>query len=290
MTTIVKPIKLTTPIMSRIKNKGLEYFPLDTRFVASPIVRRIAKLCGDSSLSVLLHIFSRIYADEGYYAAIDEYFYEDIASMLFEKDADYVKTIVELSVRNGLFDKRLFAEAGILTSEEIQKQFVFSTKRRTESNTINETYNLIPKDKKDNISEKSSVPTVTEMPKNVTQSTHSIAQHSTAKHSTKTSSSKVPPATPQEEGGTEEDFTSRESKYREKIDALSPPDDGVQRNFDGLKESLNLFHIPADEQYTIICRSNFGQIGHPMWRGFATLRSAKNGIHLPGRYLLSLCK
>lgn len=67
-----------------------------------------------------------------------------------------------------------------------------------------------------------------------------------------------------------------------------PPADGVKRNFRGLLENLRQFRIPPDEQYAIICRSNYGAIGHSVWRGFCVLRESGGKIRLPGRYLLSL--
>lgn len=74
------------------------------------------------------------------------------------------------------------------------------------------------------------------------------------------------------------------------IDRLQPPRDGVKRNFDGLKYNLRQFEIPIREQYAIILKSNFGAIGHPMWRGFEALRTSHGKICQPGKYLLSLCR
>lgn len=70
---------------------------------------------------------------------------------------------------------------------------------------------------------------------------------------------------------------------------MQPPQDGQQRNFDGLIFNLRQFKIPPQEQYAIILKSNFGAIGHPMWQGFYALRESHGKIRQPGRYLLSLC-
>ena len=74
----------------------------------------------------------------------------------------------------------------------------------------------------------------------------------------------------------------------EALERLVPPADGVKRNFRGLLENLRQFRIPPDEQYAIICRSNYGAIGHSVWRGFCVLRESGGKIRLPERYLLSL--
>lgn len=74
------------------------------------------------------------------------------------------------------------------------------------------------------------------------------------------------------------------------IDALMPPPDGLKRNLDGLKENLRRLRVPINEQYAIILKSNFGVIGHPLWRGFYDLRESRGKIRQPGLYLLSVCK
>ena len=81
---------------------------------------------------------------------------------------------------------------------------------------------------------------------------------------------------------------SRKVWTMEEIRCLTPPSDGVKRNYPGLLESLRLYSIPPDEQYAIIRKSNFGVIGHPVWKGLYTLSSCNGKIKLPGRYLLSL--
>lgn len=52
--------------MSRIKKRGLDYFPLNTDFMHDRLVRRIMKREGDGSFAILLGALSCIYADEGY--------------------------------------------------------------------------------------------------------------------------------------------------------------------------------------------------------------------------------
>ena len=60
--------------MSRIKKRGLDYFPLNTDFMHDRLVRRIMKREGDGSFAILLGALSCIYADEGYYVCADELF------------------------------------------------------------------------------------------------------------------------------------------------------------------------------------------------------------------------
>lgn len=186
--------------MARIKKKGLDYFPLNTDFIHDRAVRRLMKREGDSALGILVEILSYIYAGEGYYVRADRLFYEDLSAGLYEKSADDVERIVRLAVEYGLFDAVLFERSCILTSVEIQRQYLFSTRRRSISH-LEVGYCLLaddePADNKDDAKGTPAVKSekqghgegitrgdnVTFIPENVTSGTHSIAQNSTAQHS-----------------------------------------------------------------------------------------------------------
>ena len=186
--------------MARIKIKGLDYFPLNTDFIHDRAVRRLMKREGDSELGILVEILSYIYAGEGYYVRADRLFYEDLSAGLFEKSADDVERIVRLAVEYGLFDAVLFERSCILTSVEIQRQYLFSTRRRSISH-LEVGYCLLaddePADNKDDAKGTPAVKSekqghgegitrgdnVTFIPENVTSGTHSTAQHSVAQQS-----------------------------------------------------------------------------------------------------------
>lgn len=321
--------------MSRIKKRGLDYFPMNTDFIQNRIVRRIMKRNGDGALATLLGALSCIYADEGYYVRADELFYEDLSAQLYETSTDKVKDILALAVDYGFFNVTLFREHGILTSAEIQRQYLFSTKRR-KSSAIDSRFCLIDDAQADTDAEESQskeCEDVTFKPQNVTSGTHSIAQNSTEKHSVAQKSKENPLLNSSPEtGGTQEDADGASAEVEplpqteksspettdkdphtpsgathapsrpatgrtpvrrewteEDITLMQPPQDGQQRNFDGLIFNLRQFKIPPQEQYAIILKSNFGAIGHPMWKGFYALRESHGKIRQPGRYLLSLC-
>lgn len=186
--------------MARIKKKGLDYFPLNTDFIHDRAVRRLMKREGDSALGILIEVLSYIYAGEGYYVRADRLFYEDLSAGLYEKSADDVERVIRLAVEYGLFDSGLFERERILTSVEIQRQYLFSTRRRSVSH-LEAAYCLLANeevaDNKTGAGEKAASESgkteceesitggdnVTFIPENVTSSTHSIAQNSTAQHS-----------------------------------------------------------------------------------------------------------
>ena len=72
------------------------------------------------------------------------------------------------------------------------------------------------------------------------------------------------------------------------IDCMQAPADGHSRNLSGLLDSLRLYHVPPAEQYAIVLKSNYGEIGGKVWQGFGTLRASGGKIKLPGHYLLSV--
>lgn len=314
--------------MSRIKKRGLDYFPMNTDFMHDRLVRRIMKREGDGALAILLGTISCIYADEGYYVVADELFYEDLSACLYQQSAADVKRILALAVEYGIFDAELFARHSILTSAEIQRQYLFSTKRR-KSSALDARYRLLDDAQADagengeeNGEENAEAGiNVTFKPENVTSGTHSIAQHSIAQHSTENpllhsspenggtegadrksaeevisirreapaTRRKTPAVREEALAAREETPLSKEEEYRRKLANLQPPQDGLKRNLSGLLLNLELFNIPPQEQYAIVLKSNFGIIGHPMWRGFGALRESHGKIRQPGRYLLSLC-
>lgn len=294
--------------MSRIKKRGLDYFPMNTDFIHNRLVRRVLKHEGDTALGVLLQTLCSIYSGEGYYVAADTLFYEDLADCFYAQEATDVERIIRYAVECGIFDTDIFDEHRILTSADIQRQFLFITKRRTVS-SIDARYNLIPPEETATAPEVTATEAagghvaekgenVTEIPitktfqsencKKASQSTQSKEKHSIAKQKKE---NPLPEGSP-ETGGIGEDAegASAEEVYRRKLESLQPPSDGRQRNLNGLLFNLDQFKIPLQEQYAIVLKTNFGVIGHPLWKGFYVLRDSHGKIRQPGRYLLSLCK
>ena len=130
--------------MSRIKKRGLDYFPFNTDFMQNRVVRRILKREGDASLSVLIQALCCIYSGEGYYVTADALFYDDLADGLYQQEPADVERIIRLAVEYGFFDAHLFEEYHILTSADIQRQYFFITKRRVTS-AMDDRYCLLPK-------------------------------------------------------------------------------------------------------------------------------------------------
>ena len=128
--------------MGRIK-QGLDYFPLNTDFMHDRVVRRVMKREGDSVFTILLYTLSYLYSGEGYYIHVDDDFYDELSDQLFSTDNDSVRRVLHLFVEYGFFDSSLYERYGILTSADIQRQFLFITKRRSRRH-ISPDYCLLP--------------------------------------------------------------------------------------------------------------------------------------------------
>ena len=275
--------------MARVKKKGLGYYPTDVEFVNSRPVRRLLKREGDSAFLVLSFLLSDLYGGEGYYLPLDGFYYDDLADRLLSMEADDVRRIVECAVEFGIFDEGMFRKHNILTSSEFQRQFLFCTRSRNSAD-IDERFRLItgeemeelfPKKRKkaDLLPENHDL--FAENSENTYQSTQ-IKENKIKENqiTEKERKEKEPPA----ETGLKKPLKEWTD---EDIDGMEPPADGQKRNFHGLKENLRLFKIPVPEQYAIIRKSNYGLIGHPVWKGCMELRSKFSRIHSPSKFLLS---
>lgn len=292
--------------MSRIKRQGLDYFPLDINFMMSRPVRRVQKSAGDAAVTVLMYIYTSLYGGEGYYLAADGDYLEYLADLLYGADTGFVERVIREAVKQGLFDERVYREHGVLTSREVQKQYLFCTRRR-HSVRLDPRYSLLPPDETSpgeagagTCAEAPGMPA--ETPENA-RSTGKNAQ-STAQHSKATPFLNCSPGS----GGTpaaartaaeEEEALAGDGKSpaagpriwtMDDVRRLQPPQDGLKRNFSGLLLNLSLYNVPPQEQYALALKSGFGLIGHPVWRGFEPLRCSRGKIREPGKYLLSLCR
>ena len=294
--------------MGRIK-RGLDYFPMSTSFMHDRMVRRVMKREGDAAFATLVETLSYIYAGKGYYIFVNDEFYDELTDGLYSTDMDDVKRIIALSVECGLFDAGLYRQYGILTSADIQRQYLFITKRRS-SSLIEPAYCLLEaeelasyqssqssKNSADDTDNKTA-DDVTSTADSVTSSTSSVTMEAEIATSgtqnkekqTKTKENKLNHLSdsPQGENGGGKNLKRRKVMTQEDIDNLQPPCDGIQRNFEGLLDNLRSYKIPPSEQYAIILKSNFGAIGHPVWKGFSSIRGSNGKIKLPGHYLLSV--
>ena len=344
----------------QVSKHGLGFFPISSNMVHNRVVKRVMKKEGDGALAVLLIILSNIYSDKGYYVKVDEWFYDDVASNLFNIDTDDVKRIVMLTVEYDLFNKQMFEKYQILTSWEVQWQYVYSLRRRVLTHLIADYWLVQSEDMPNGEASKrkakrlkstdgvegyiygedecvtgggkcvtQTTDCVTEMGECVAETPECVSSCERAKqNNTKLDETilqnkneniplQVPPGEVKHEEGRfhfrlDSDNPSvpiqnaRAERSRvpiaagqpkqkairklwtlQEIEQLTPPDDGVKRNFEGLVHELRMLRIEPNEQYAIVCKSNYGIIGHRVWKVMSDMRTIGSKIKMPGRFILS---
>ena len=119
--------------MANPKSK-LDWFPVDTRILEDPKVRKLVHKYKIEGFGLLIHVFSRIYLN-GYFIKDDiDSFSLDIAYDLGYNDTEehlaLVKEIIEYMMKINLLDSYSYEYESVFTSRAIQIQFVKSTLRR----------------------------------------------------------------------------------------------------------------------------------------------------------------
>ena len=179
--------------------------------------------------------------------------------------------------------------------------FLFITKRRSRRH-ISPDYCLLPDEETvhstlpDAVAETPDI--VTQTLDTVTESPDTATKSTFIKRKEKERKENILPNPPLPKGGDEGeeggDFSNRKPAKKKHeltqsdIDRMQAPADGHPRNLSGLLDNLRLYHIPPSEQYAIVLKSNYGEIGGKVWKGFGVIRASAGKIKLPGHYLLSV--
>lgn len=118
--------------MARPEESGCSYFPLDCDFFNDRKVRLLRASLSAKAETVLIRLWCAIYSDAGWYTRIDE----DEITLLAENlgkgfSANYIRAVIQEACERGIFDKAVFTNFHVLTSEGVQKQYLaIKTKKR----------------------------------------------------------------------------------------------------------------------------------------------------------------
>ena len=123
--------------------KGLQYFPLDVNFFENNKIAIIISDYGLEATAVVLKLFSQIYKS-GYYMDWNEKIGK-IFSASFHTKYSYatIMNLVNSLVEEDIFNKKMYEEYHILTSEKIQNCYFSATVRRKKQKISNPEYLLI---------------------------------------------------------------------------------------------------------------------------------------------------
>lgn len=123
--------------MARPQKAGIDYFPLDTNIDQDDKVALIEAKYGIVGFGVIIKMYKKIYATNGYY-----YDWNEQTQLLFSKtiglDVNKIIEIIDDSIRWELFDSKLYKKYKILTSKRIQKTYLKIIYKRKEIEIIKE--------------------------------------------------------------------------------------------------------------------------------------------------------
>ncbi len=122
--------------MARPQKAGLEYFPLDVDIDSDERVEYVIAKHGFQAFGILIKLLMEIYR-QGYYIAWTER-QRYVFSKRVNVDSMYTETVVSAYINEGIFEKKLFDEYGILTSHGVQARYLQASGRRVEVEFIEE--------------------------------------------------------------------------------------------------------------------------------------------------------
>lgn len=114
--------------MARPQKAGLEYFPLDVDIDSDERVEFILAKHGFQAFGILIKLLMEIYR-QGYYIVWTER-QRYVFAKRVNVDSMYTETVVSAYINEGIFDKNLFDQYGILTSHGVQARYLQASGRR----------------------------------------------------------------------------------------------------------------------------------------------------------------
>ena len=126
--------------MARPRKIGLDYFPVKVNL--SPAVKFAMDDHGEVQVAgIYFFLMTEIYGEHGYYMRWNERMMRSFTKKIYS-DPALVGAVVESLINNGAFDADLYARHGILTSVEIQANYVRACDKREEVVIISD-YSLL---------------------------------------------------------------------------------------------------------------------------------------------------
>lgn len=113
------------------RKEGIDYFPV--KCATDNSIELVTAECGLKAYAVIYALLQEIYGVHGYYCEWQRERALLISSRMFgggDKAVNRVNEIVNCCARRGVFSLEQLEQNGILTSKEIQENFLFATRRR----------------------------------------------------------------------------------------------------------------------------------------------------------------
>ena len=113
------------------RKEGIDYFPV--KCAADENIELVTAECGLKAHAVIYALLQEIYGVHGYYCEWQRERALLLSSRMFgggDRAVNRINEIVNCCARRGVFSLEQLEQNGILTSKEIQENFLFATRRR----------------------------------------------------------------------------------------------------------------------------------------------------------------
>lgn len=245
---------------------GFPYYRAETDRFQDIRIKRLKKEFKGNGYAVYSYVLNEIYRVKGCYMEWDESTAFDVCEYWDLKES-FVEEVMKYCCAIGLFDKGLFTNGRVVTSQAIQSRYIEMSKLAKRTNfDIPKEICLLPEEKANLPEESPKVPEVSDK----------------VKYSKEKNRKEISPSIPQ---GKIEEVSLK------LLESLPAPNDGVDRNYEGLINLLVLYKIAPDKALSIIKLSNYGETSRyptppPLfWQVIAEIQ--KGGIHSPGEFIIS---
>lgn len=112
--------------MARPRKVGLDYFPLDVDFFQDIRIRKLRSEYKCDGIAVYIYLLCQIYR-QGYYMSWRDNA-DDLTFLIKDEmrvSSEEILSILDYSVKIGLFDSEMWEKHGVLTSKSIQERYYF---------------------------------------------------------------------------------------------------------------------------------------------------------------------
>lgn len=253
---------------------GVLYFPITVSVFEGLALELIEARYGLKGVATFMKLLCKIYKEEGYYLM-----WSDEQCSLFahrlgnELSNSEMQGVIDTLVEKDIFDRKMYKEHHVLTSERIQKVWLEATKRRKRDlNSL--PYFLIDTTSKAKAKEENEVQDVASAPENAYSSAQSKGNERIEDERIET-----PPLTPHGEDGEGRAGNSS-------IEIPGYAYNKKTHNLEGLMLMLNQLHIvDPDEIRAILKLSDYGRLGGYVFRIICATRWSN--ILAKGKYIIA---
>lgn len=103
---------------------NLSYFQHPTSLFFDRKIQRLIKTYKGDGFMLYIYLKSEIFRVSGYYLKYDEFLPEDLNFWFSFLDKQFISEVILFTAETGLFDKEIFLKYQVLTSKEIQEDFI----------------------------------------------------------------------------------------------------------------------------------------------------------------------